>query len=211
MKMDGEAANREAVANEAKVKKRFEKLGYSVTRLDRNNDNRRPDFLISDSSRRPLMVCEVKTINSAGGGISMQNPNLKEFEITADRIRKQIDDRIEDAADQRAKLIKEFPQYEQLPFLVALILDFLVDLVVYPRRFNKDVSGILTIEPDVALGKAFDELSEAEQERRLKTNDAHGLPPNSKDFRLVRNKAAHRKVPKDFQSQCITEGHNESL
>ena len=206
MAMDGEAAN-----DEAKIKKQFEKLTYSVTRLDRNNDNRRPDFLISDSSDRPLMLCEVKTINSAGGGVSMQNPNLEDFKITADRIQKQIDDRIEDAADQRAKLIKEFPQYEQLPFLVALILGFLVDLVVYPRRFNKDVSGILTIERDVALGKAFDELSEAEKERRLRTNDARGLPPNSKHFRLVRNKAAHRKVPKDFQSQCIIEGYNESL
>ena len=157
------------------------------------------------------MLCEVKTINSAGCGVSTQNPNLEDFKITADRIQKQIDDRIEDAADQRAKLIKEFPQYEQLPFLVALVLDFLVDLVVYPRRFNKDVSGILTIEPDVALGNAFDELSEAEKERRLRTNDARGLPPNSKDFRLVRNKAAHRNVPKDFQSQCITEGYDESL
>jgi hypothetical protein len=211
MAMDGEAANDEADENERKIKKRFEKLRYSVTRLDRNNDNRRPDFLVSDCSGGPLMLCEIKTINSAGGGISTQNPNLKRFQITADRIQKQIDDRIENAADQRAELIKERPEFEQLPFLVALVLDFLVDLHVYPRWFNKDVSGILTIAPDVELGKAFDELSDAEQERRLKTGDATGLPPNSKDFRLVRNKAARRKVPKDFQDQCITEGYGESF
>jgi len=209
--MDGEAANDEALENEAKIKKQFEKLKYSVERLDRNNDNRRPDFLISDSSGRPLMLCEVKTINSAGAGVSTRNPNLKDFKITADRIQKQIDDRIENAADQRAKLIKEFPQYEQLPFLVALVLDFLVDLHVYPRRFNKNVSGILRIEPDVALGKAFGELDREEQGRRLETEDATGLPPNSKDFRLMRNKQARRKVPKDFQGQCITEGYGESL
>jgi len=206
MAMDGEAAN-----DEAKIKKQFEKLTYSVTRLDRNNDNRRPDFLISDSSDRPLMLCEVKTINSAGGGVSMQNPNLEDFKITADRIQKQIDDRIEDAADQRAELVKERPGFEHLPFLVALFLDVLVDLYVYPRTFNKDVTGILTIEPDVALGKAFGELSDAEQEQRLKTQDATGLPPNAKDFALVRNKAARRKVPKDFQSQCRTERYDESL
>jgi hypothetical protein len=145
MAMDGEAANREAVENEAKVRKRFEKLRYSVTRLDRNNDNRRPDFLILNSSGRPLMLCEVKTINSAGCGVSTQNPNLEASQISADRIQKQIDDRIENAADQRAELIKERPEFERLPFLVALVLDFLVDLHVYPRRFNKDVSGILTI------------------------------------------------------------------
>lgn len=210
MAMDGEAVNRESLENEAKVRKQFEKLRYSVTRLDRNNDNRRPDFLISDSSGRPLMLCEVKTINSAGRGVSTLNENLTTFAIPADRIQKQIDDRIEDAAGQRAELVKEHSPYERLPFLVALVLDFFVDLAVYPRRFNKDVSGILMIEPDVALGKAFDELSDAEQERRLRNQDATGLPPNAKDFVLVRNKAARRKVPKDFQSQCRTERYDES-
>ena len=211
MAMDGEAANREALDNEAKIRKQFEKLRYSVTRLDRNNDNRRPDFLISDSAGHALMLCEVKTINSAGCGVSMCNQNLGAFEISADRIQKQIDDRIENAADQRAELIKERPEFERLPFLVALVLDFFVDLNVYSRTFNKDVSGILTIEPDAALGKAFGKLSTEEQERRLRTDDATGLPPNSKDFRLVRNKVARRKVPKNFQSECITEGYNESL
>jgi hypothetical protein len=209
--MDGEAVNRESLENEAKVRKQFEKLRYSVTRLGRNNDNRRPDFLISDSSGRPLMLCEVKTINSAGCGVFTRNENLRDFQIPVARIQKQIDDRIEDAADQRAKLVKERPEFEHLPFLVALVLDVLVDLYVYPRTFNKDVTGILTIEPDVALGKAFGELSDAEQERRLKTQDATGLPPNAKDFALVRNKAARRKVPKDFQSQCRTERYDESL
>ena len=98
-----------------------------------------------------------------------------------------------------------------MPFLVALFLDVLVDLYVYPRTFNKDVTGILTIEPDVALGKAFGELSREEQRRRFETDDATGLPPNTKDFALVRNKAARRKVPKDFQSQCRSERYDESL
>ena len=209
--MDGEAANRESLENEAKVRKQFKKLKYSVKQLDSNNDNRRPDFLVSDSCGRPLLLCEVKTINSAGCGVSTRNKNLRFFRIPVDRIQKQIDDRIEIAANQRAELVKECPQYEGLPFLVALFFDPLVDLHVYSRTFNKEVSGILTIKRDVALGKAFNELSDAEQERRLRNQDATGLPPNTKDFRLVRNKAARRKVPKDFQSQCITERYDESL
>ena len=211
MAIDGAAANREAVKNEAKVQKQFEKLRYSVTRLDRNNDNRRPDFLISDSAGRALMLCEVKTINSAGCGVSTRNENLRDFEIPIDRIQKQIDDRIEIAAAQRAELVKERPKFERLPFLVALFLDQLVDLHVYSRTFNKDVTGILTIEPDVALGKAFAKCEREDKERRLETEDATGLPPNSKDFVLVRNKAARRKVPNDFRSQCNTEGYDESL
>jgi hypothetical protein len=208
--MNGEAANRDAAANEVKIKKQFEKLKYSVEQLDRNNDNRRPDFLISTSPGHPFMLCEVKTINSAGQGISMRNPNLGMFSIPADRIAKQIDDRIEDAAHQRAELIRERPEFADLPFLVALVLDFFVDLNVYERRFNKEVSGILTIQPDAALGRAFGELSREEQERRLRSGDASGLPPNTKDFRLVRNKQARRNVPKVFQDQCNTEDYDES-
>jgi DNA-binding sugar fermentation-stimulating protein len=71
--------NHEAGENEAKAKKQFEKLRYSVKKLDRNNENRRPDFLISNSSGRPQMLCEVKTINSAGCGVSMRNESLTEF------------------------------------------------------------------------------------------------------------------------------------
>jgi hypothetical protein len=198
MAIDGEAVNHEALENEAKVKKQFEKLKYSVERLDRNNENRRPDFLISNASGFPLMLCEVKTINSAGCGVSTHNEKLEVFEIPLGRMQKQIDDRIEIAAGQRAELVKERPQLEHLPFVVTLFLNALVSLDPYPRWFNEDVSGILMIKPDVALGNAFDELSDAEQERRLKTWDATGLPPNSKDFVLVRNKQARRKVPKGF-------------
>ena len=208
--MNEENVNHEAAENEAKVKKQFEKLKYSVKQLDRNNENRRPDFLISNSSG-PQMLCEVKTINSAGCGVSTRNESLKDFQIPVDRIQKQIDERIEDAADQRAKLVKDCQQFEHLPFLVAFFFDPLVSLDVYPRSFNKDVSGILTINDDVAMGKVFDGLSRDEQRRRLKTEDATGLPPNSKDFGLVRNKAAVRKVTKVSQTQCHTEPYDESL
>jgi len=143
------------------------------------------------------MLCEVKTINSAGRGVSTRNPNLRDFEISADRIAKKIDDHIENAAHQRAELIKEHLDYARLPFLVALVLDFLVDLHVYPRTFNKDVSGILRIEPDLALGKAFGELSDAEKDRRLRNDDATGLPPNSKDF-FSAKQSSPPKSPKGF-------------
>jgi hypothetical protein len=209
--MNDENVNREATDNEEKIKKQFEKLKYSVKRLDRNNDNRRPEFLISDSSGRPQMLCEVKTINSAGQGVSTRNESLRKFQISLDRIQKQIDDRIEDAAHQRAELIKDCPQFKDLPFLVALFLDPLVSLDCYGRNFNKDVSGILMIEKDAALGKVFGELSEGEMERRFKQKDASGLPPNSNDFLLVRNKSAARKVSKDFQAQCRTERYDESV
>ena len=100
-----------------------------------------------------------------------------------------MDDDIADAVHKRSALIIDEPKYSKLPLLV---------------RFNEDVSGILKIERDVALGKAFGELPDEEQERRLRTGDAAGLPPNTKDFVLAPNKNAIRKVPKDFRRHCGT-------
>jgi hypothetical protein len=65
-------------------------------------------------------------------------------------------------------------------------------------------SGILTIKEDVAMTKAFGELIKEEQGRRFRTEDATGLPPNSKDFALLQNEAALRVVPKDFERQCLS-------
>jgi hypothetical protein len=213
--MNEEIVNQIAAVNEAAVKKQFEKLKYSVERLDHNKKRARPDFLVSRSGR-PQMLCEVKTIHSAGYlhdkgvHVSTLEEKLGKFEIPVER--RQIDERLADAAHQRAELVNDCPQFKHLPFLVALFFDPLADFLhAYPRRFNEEVSGILTIETDVAMGKVFDGLSREEQRRRLETEDATGLPPNSKDFGLARNKSALRKVPQDFQAQCISERYDESF
>jgi hypothetical protein len=214
--MNDEIVNRIAAANELTVKKQFEKLKYSVERLDRKKEKRaRPDFLVSRSGR-PQMLCEVKTILSAGYlhnkgvHVSTLDENLRKFEIPIDL--KNIDDCLADAVHQRAVLVEDCQEFKRLPFLVALFFDPFADFLhCYPRTFNEAVSGILTIETDVARTKAFAKLSRQEQEGRLRTGQAAGLPPHSKDFALVRNKAARRKVPKDFQIQCITEPYDASL
>ena len=116
--------------------------------------------------------------------------------------------------DNALHWLKDKPEYERLPFLVAFFFDHYAQHLLdrYPRTFNKEVSGILTIKRDDATWKAFEELSLAEQERRLFDPKWEvGLPTSGKGFVLVRNKAALRKIPKDFQLRCITEGHDEIL
>ena len=76
---------------------------------------------------------------------------------------------------------------------------------------DQEISGILTIEIDAALTKAFEKLSVEEQELRLRTGFAAGLPPNSKGFALVRNKTARRRVLQDFQLRCHTERYDDSI
>ena len=122
-----------------------------------------------------------------------------------------IDDCLSDAVRKRDALVADKPHLEKLPLLVAFFFDFYADhLHLYPRKFNKEVSGILTIKRDDATRKAFEELSPAEQERRLFDPKWElGLPTSGKVFVLVRNKAARRKVPKDFQHYCRTEPYDE--
>jgi hypothetical protein len=200
-----------ATRNEAVVKKQFEKLGYLVRRLDRNAKGKRPDFLISRADG-PEMLCEVKTVHSAGylpdrdAHISMLDEKLHNAGVLENQIDlTRISDNLANAVRKRIALVKDHPNFAGLPLLVAFFFDFFADhLVCYPRSFNPEVSGILTIEKDIARTKAFEKLSEEQQEQILRTQNAAGLPPESKKFALVRNKAASRPVPTDFQYQCLT-------
>jgi hypothetical protein len=207
-----------ATANEAIVEKQFNKLGYSVRRLDRNAKRPRPDFLISDRAVRQVL-CEVKTVHSAGylaerdAHISMLDQKLCDtgvFENKIDLTR--IIDNLADAVRKRNALVKDDPNFADLPLLVAFFFDFFADhLVCYPRSFDPEVSGIVTIARDIARTDAFGKLSTDEQEQRLRSGRVDGLPASSKDFILVRNKAARRKVPRDFQNRCFTERYDESI
>ena len=217
--LNSKALNQITAANEAIVEKQFNKLRYSVSRLDRNAKSPRPDFLISNRAGRPEMLCEVKTVHSAGylpdrdAHISMLDEKLHDtgvFENQIDLTR--TSDNLANAVRKRNALVKDRPNFAGLPLLVAFFFDFFADqLVCYPRSFDPEVSGILTIEKDIARTKAFGQLSVDEQERHLRTRRMNDLPPNSKDFVLIRNKAARRGVPRDFQDRCFRERYDESI
>jgi len=163
------------------------------------------------------MLCEVKTIVSAGCmhdkgvHVSTLDENLRDFHLPIDL--RNITDDILDAVRKRAALVADEPKFAPLPLLVAFFFDQFAKeyLHCYPPTFDQDVSRILTIETDVARTKAFAKLSREEQRRRLRTGEMAGLPPPSKDFALVRNKAARWKLSRDFQDQCITESYDASL
>jgi hypothetical protein len=217
--LNSETLNQIATANEAVVEKQFNKLRYSVRRLDRNAKRPRPDFLISNRAGRPEMLCEVKTVHSAGylpdreAHISMLDAKLCDTGVFENQIDlTKISDNLADAVRKRNALAEDDPDFADLPLLVAFFFDFFADhLVCYPRTFDAEVSGILTIEKDIARTRAFGQLSTDEQKRRLKTGRMNDLPSNSKDFILIRNKAARRSLPRAFQDQCFTERYDESI
>jgi len=223
--INSEESNRRSAANESVIKEQFENLKYLVKRLDhRKSKRRRPDFLISNCSG-PQMLCEVKTVDSGGyprdkAVYGVQDVHIstldekfqghfKDIPINLNK----IDKGLADAIDKRKALVEDDSSFADLPLLVAFFFDFFAEyLHFYPRSFDKrderfqEISGILTIESDVARNKAFEQLSAEEQKRRLKNPELMtDLPPHSTDFALVRNKAASRQVPADFQLQCIVE------
>ena len=200
-------------ASEVAVKKQFEKLGYEVKKLDHPKKTARPDFLISNYSG-PQMLCEVKAIASFGymadknAHVSMLDKNLGKFHKEIDH--RQMDDDIADAVRKRSALIKDEPKYARLPLVVAFIFDPLADIlfVSYSRRFDENVSGILTIKRRDDSGE--EELTEEELAQRARANSMSMFSWGRLEFVLVRNKNARIKVPKDFQLRCVTEGYEES-
>ncbi len=220
-------SKRRSDENEAAVKQQFKNLNYSVKRLDtKSSKRRRPDFLISTSSG-PLLLCEVKTVDSAfyprdkkkygveHVHISTLDPKFRgSFQGIPIDLTK-IDRALADAVRQRAALIADRPETADLPLLVAILPDlFLAEyLFAYPCSFAersddfREVSGILAIKEDFARNEAFKKLSDKEQERLLRNPelmDRHpSLPPSSTDFVLFRNEAASREVPEDFACQCL--------
>jgi hypothetical protein len=155
-------SKRRSDENEAAVKQQFKNLNYWVERLDsKSSKRRRPDFLISTSSG-PLLLCEVKTVDSAfyprdkkkygveHVHISTLDPKFRgSFQgIPIDLTR--IDRALADAVRQRAALIADRPETADLPLLVAIFPDpFVAEyLFAYPRSFAersddfRKVSGI---------------------------------------------------------------------
>jgi hypothetical protein len=164
------------------------------------------------------MLCEVKTVFSGGYlrdnniHVSTHDQRLCNFGVIESKIDlTKINECLSDAVRKRSALVADDPSFADLPLLVAFFFDSFADFLhFYPRTMDQEISGILTIEIDAAMTKAFEKLSAKEQEMRLRTGFAAGLPPNSKGFVLVRNKAARHHVRRDFQLRCRIEGYDES-
>jgi hypothetical protein len=143
--LDPKTLNQMAAANEAVVEKQFNKLRYSVRRLDRKAKRPRPDFLISNRAGRPEMLCEVKTVHSAGylphrdAHVSMLDDKLCGSGVFENQIDlAKISDNFADAVRKRNALGEDDPNLGDLPLLVAFFFDFFADhLVCFPRNLTR--------------------------------------------------------------------------
>lgn len=202
-----------SLANEAVVEKRFKKMTFRPERLDYQGPRRRPEFLVSDSAG-PVVVCEVKTIFSAGylhdrnAHASTADPKLLNtgaFSVEVNR--EKIDENLADAVDKYRTLVSDRPELRDLPLVVALFFDEFADhFDLYPSKMERfpEVSGILKVEKDHAIRTAAETMTLAELEERIETGNMGGLPPSSKMFRLVENECAAVRLPRHFVDTCLT-------
>lgn len=214
--LNSEESNQRATANEAVVKEQFKSLNYLVKRLDpKSSKRKRPDFLISNSCG-PQMLCEVKTIDSGGYmhdkgvHLSTRDEALGKFEYPVSLTK--IDESLANAVQKYKALAEDDSSCATLPLLVAFFFDQLAEFLPFHRlsiekrdeRFL-DVSGILTIKEDVVMPTDFKNLSHEEHGRYLEKLALEDDLPHTKDFVLLQNEAALRKVPQDFERQCLTD------
>jgi hypothetical protein len=203
--------------SEKVARKRFEKLRLKVTRLDGVN-RRRPDFLVSEGAG-PLLICEVKTILSAGyldereAHISTEDPSL----INRDPLRvpgfccdggfQKVDEVLADAVDQHRSLMRDCPELGGVPFVVALFLDFFADCFnLLPREMPEfpTLSGLLKVEHAWEIRKAAHRLSLAELREVIDGIRKVKLGAETKRWRLLQNERARTPLPEHFVMTCIT-------
>jgi hypothetical protein len=202
-----------STANEAVVEKRFRKMGLRPRRLDFQGPRKRPDFLVSDSTG-PVLVCEVKSIFSAGydeerrAHVSTfdpeflnRGPSFHEIDFTA------IDRNLSEAVSKHKVLLEDCPEFVGLPLLVAFFFDPFADhFNLYPREMKAfpEVSGIVKVVSDHLIDAAARRMSLEELKARVDSGDMTGMPPNTKIFELVENECAMVKLPRHFVDACLT-------
>jgi len=162
------------------------------------------------------MLCEVKTIDSGGYihdkgvHVSTRDEALGKFEC--DVSLRKIDEHLANAVQKYKALVEDDSRCATLPLLVAFFFDQLAEFLPFHRlsiekrdkRFP-EVSGILMIEEKLVMPTDFKNLSYEEQGRYLEKLALEDDLPHIKDFVLLQNEAALRKVSQDFERQCLTE------
>ena len=201
-----------SLANEAVVEKRFKKMGLRPDRLDHQGPRRRPEFLVS-SSTGSVLICEVKTIFSAGylddrnAHASTADPKLLNTGVFSVEVSfEKIDENLADAVDKYRILKQDRPELGGLPLVVALFFDEFADhFDLYPSKMDRfpEVSGILKVERDHAIRAAAEKMTLEELAERIESGSMAGLPPNSKMFRLLENECAAVKLPRHFVEACL--------
>jgi hypothetical protein len=201
--------------NEGIVKKRFKRMKMKPIRLDNQGPRKRPEFLVVDGSEQPVVICEVKTIFSAGyledqdvhlstaDQRFMESPRFSGVPVDFAK----IDENMANAVCKYKVLLKDRPELVGVPLVVDFFFDWYADYFdLYDRRMEPfpDVSGILQVCNDHLIQAKAEKMTLEELEDRILSGSMKGIGPTTKAFKLVENECATVKLPRHFVEWCIT-------
>lgn len=212
--LDERAVERDARENEIVTYWMFKKRRpFDVIRLDKGRSGRRPDFHVFEKSTGKGLVCEVKSIFSAGyiHGRHMSlyglDPNMDHRApgVMIDPWPK-LWEVLENAQGQYKALVRNCPQFRGSPFVAALFLDFFVDIFdVIPRHLSDYplISGLIRVERSAEQSRFLEQFTASQLKEIIEGKRSVKMPPPTKKWRLLRNSAAQIRVPKKWFEPCL--------
>jgi hypothetical protein len=191
----------------------FKKYGLGVSKLDRDKTIQKPDYLVNKGAKK--FVCECKFIASAGTldsgryHISTLDPELatrNKGAFTSDGVRKTREVLVS-ARNQFLSLCKSEPNYNFLPFVVALKSDFFAAgfYFVPSDIFGlTEISAVMTLESNTEIKAALHDLPLEELEEVIGGMRKIKLPQTTLRFKVLVNKGCNVKFkPVEFLKNPI--------
>ena len=202
--------NVQAEENEMVAYWMFKKtLQLEVNKLDKDRTGKRPDFHVFKGNATKGFVCEVKSILSAGAGISTNNiGNLPSGGPFVFDPRPKFWSVLSDAVTQYRELVAAKPSFGTLPFVVGVFFDFFADIWSSIPRELKDyplVSALIRVERSREQSQLFESMSSAEIKEVIEGKRKVRIPPDTKKWALIRNSAAVNPISVKWFGQCFEE------
>lgn len=194
-----DAIKNKGIEFQNKIQGILKKHGLNIEALDKNNKNRRPDFLAKTTNGE--FIGECKGIYSDGFRNNCHVSTLDDnFEGGVDSHKMdlgKIETCLKDAKNQLEHLAKDSPgKYNTRPFVVFLHLDFFADDFNFiPKDLfgMTEISAIAKIERDIERYEMFQRWGSKKIKDFIDKKTKEKIPLESVRFRVLINPQAKNK------------------
>ncbi len=208
--MAEDSLNKLADQNEMSAYWMFKKsLGLEVQKLDNNQTGKRPDFYVFRENEKDGFICEVKSILSAGAGISILKteglPSSDPFQYDPWPKFWSV---LSDAIAQYRELVASTPSFRNFPFVIGLFFEFYADIWSRIPRDLKEyplVSALIRIERSREQSSLFETMSAAELRDIIEGRSTVSIHPDTKKWAVLRNSSASNPISLKWFGQCFEE------
>lgn len=187
---------------EKKTERQFKKRGYNSKKLDKNNKNKRPDFLFSKT--QDSIIVEVKCIISSGRGaegeiLSILDPDNYNKIVSYSTPIDLLENKLRKASDQYLDFINDHPNHQKTPFAVAIFDESRmcpIPSILYDDFFGlNDISAVIMPEINRERFQKLNSLSKDEFNKYL-NYEKFKVGPHTFEWLVIKNPEA--KNPGDL-------------